>query len=157
MATRIATEHLSAPRRGQSRKQGVRGIALILEPNMGQTYLFETAAKLQISLRVFDKQKHTLRHTRTRAHTHRSSNGDVGRGAEAALKVQLVLADLTALVTGPDAPATFPHEDFTPPLSLRLLAFFQVGLNTPVLSSRVAVGETQCSMRTCSEKELPMA
>lgn len=81
---------------GPARKVGgwCGGIALILEPDMGETYLFKTTVKLQISLRVSDKRKHALqhthKHTRTRtrmrahahththAHAHRSSNRTPG-------------------------------------------------------------------------------
>lgn len=65
---------------GPARKVGGwgGGIALILEPDMGETYLFKTTVKLQISLRVSDKRKHALQHThkhtrtrtRMRAHAH---------------------------------------------------------------------------------------
>lgn len=70
---------------GPARKVGGwgGGIALILEPDMGETYLFKTTVKLQISLRVSDKRKHALQHThkhtrtrtRMRAHCNTSPTG----------------------------------------------------------------------------------
>lgn len=112
--------------------KGKRSKEIIPGLDMGKVLYFLDHYKITNITCVFWYIKHTLTHRHTR------SNGDMMWGAKAALKIQLMLADLLLTPsTGLDAPVIFSvqlalrHQDiYFIPLNLGFLSCFPNGGQT---------------------------
>ena len=125
---------------------------------MGKVLYFLDQYKITNITCVFGYIKHTLTHTHT--HTHTRSNGDMMCGAKAALKIQLMLADLLLTPsTGLDAPIILSvqlplrYQDiYLIPFNRGFLSCFPNGVKhtCPIIQSDC---EGEIKMRTYSENK----